>query len=398
MTDTERKLISVSLSTIPGLEGESEKELKDLKVHVVSVGPGIVKVFIDPYRLPELLLQTRHNLRVLVPIFDGMYTSIDSLRHRLKTYSWDRYLQVNRTFRVDGVGKSNFGASHFLPLVIKDKIVDYFRATKGKRPSVDTRSPDILLVAFMNGNQLTLYRDGAGKPLNQRGYREKTLEAPMNEVTAAGLISLLDWKGKGLFLDPMTGSGTLAIEAGLVAQKVFPQQSRPQGFGLEHWPDRKAYGWNHFFQKQEIAPFPTNCQIIGADKDPTFLPVAKQNVSACDALSGTNFKSSLGWEIEAFEYLHANPQIVEARRWAETNNLPIFLALNPPFDQRLSLDDAVYFYQSLGDILKNHWKGVRVGVFSGNREALKHLGLRPDRKIPIKNGPLDCRFFLYTIH
>ena len=403
------KKVEYTATTIPGLESEARKELLNLKAEILNEGSGFVRFTVHPFEIPNILTQSRIILRVLEPIIEGDYTSLKELIHRCSLIDWSRFLQPKNTFKIDLVGRTSLAANQYMVLAVKDVLVDSLKRKYGIRPSVDTRNPDQLFILYVNDTHCTIYRDAAGVPLNQRGYRIKSLEAPINEVIAAGLLSYLGWNGRGLFIDPMCGSGTLILEALTKAMNLYPQTKRKKGFALDRWPDRKNYGLKPGIttgrfnptpsgQIQTPLPSPQLWQIIGADKNPDTNPIVTYNLT--QLLDPYNLKQPehFSLEIEHFEYLHANPLIKKARTWAEENDLPTLLCFNPPYDQRMAVDDIRNFYKFIGDTLKQQWKNSLVGIISGSVEGIKHIGLRPQKKIHIKNGPIDTRFHIFSIH
>lgn len=386
--------MELGASTIPGLEEVAEKELTSFGARIIRRESGFLAFDLPQDRVMRLLRASFSILRVLVPVIRGEFSSAGAIALALKKISWENFLNTSMTFRIDAIGTPDFASSRYLTLFVKDIIVDYFTSRQGRRPSIDTRCPDLTLILHMAGKELRLYRDAAGTPLSIRGYRRQALEAPLNEVIAAALPQLMGFEGEGLFIDPMTGSGTIAIEAYWRSQNLKQRPPRPQSYGLARWPDAPAFGWPDAGTASSAAkPGSPDLRIIAADKDQAFLPIAQANAQA----AGVSPRK-LSWLVEAFEYLHANPEVRESRRWAEEKNLPVFLCMNPPYDQRLTLADAGEFYGSLGDILKNHWKGSRAGIFTANLAAAKSIGLRTSRRVAIKNGPLDCRFLVFELY
>jgi putative N6-adenine-specific DNA methylase len=402
------KQVEYTITTIPGLESEASKEISNLNGKVLNEGSGFVRFTIHPFEIPNILSQSRVILRVLEPIIEGEYTSLKELIHRCSLIDWSRFLQPKNTFKIDLVGRTALAANQYMVLAVKDVLVDSLKRKYGIRPSIDTRNPDQLFILFVNNTHCTIYRDAAGVPLNQRGYRTKSLEAPINEVIAAGLLSFLGWNGTGLFIDPMCGSGTIPLEALSKSMNLYSQIHRTKGFALDRWPDRKNYGLkqgtttgklNQTLSQQSILlSNPKPWRIIGADKNPDVKPIVAHNITQLLTPYDIKQPDDFSLEIEHFEYLHANPVVKEARLWAQKNDLPTMVCFNPPYDQRMAVEDIREFYKFIGDTLKQQWKHSLVGIISGSVEGIKHIGLRAQRKIHIKNGPIDTRFHIFSIH
>lgn len=383
--------IEFAITTIPGLEDVAAQECGGLGITIEATSSGFIRCRGKKEDFTRLLLFTRTVLRVLDPIFQGNFQSQGDLEKHLFRFSWERFLRPWQTFKILTIGRSSLASDRFLTLRIKDSIVDRLSLKQGKRPSVDTKNPDVTLTLFLGDSNVTVYRDAAGKPLSFRGYRSQAGEAPLNEVIAAGLCNILGWQGRGVFIDPMCGSGTIAIEAALISKGLYPQRSRPQGFAISHWPDKKAFGWQ---DSAEFSPEPLHGEfcIIAADRDPKMIKYARQNARRAGVEMDIHFVHS------PFNQLHERTAGIRSGLSSSGENHQEFILMNPPYDKRLNLQDDPGLYTDIGDTLKQQWSGAVAGVFTANGNQAKHIGLRTDRKITIKNGPLDGRFLIYTLY
>jgi putative N6-adenine-specific DNA methylase len=319
-------------------------------------------------------------LRILSPIHSfPAYNERDFYRV-VREIDWREYLQVNGSLAVDAITQGTvFRHSHYMALATKDAIVDQFRDRYGRRPDVDTVSPTLRLNLHINGTQCELSADASGDSLHKRSYRKDTVEAPLNEVLAAGMLLLAGWNGRGSFVDPMCGSGTLPIEAALIALQIPPQYLRP-GFGFFRWPDFDEKLWQSVrgeadARRQESFEFP----ILASDKDSRARNATAVNVMAA------GLEKVIRIEKMPFEQL-LPPEP------------PGLMVSNPPYDERLKIESVAAFYKGIGDRLKQAWPGWDAWLISANREALKHVGLRASRRVTLFNGALECSFQKFELY
>lgn len=390
---------SVGLSCIPGLEELASAEVRNLGFEIATSTQGFLQLSgsHDERAVRRLLENTRFVLRVLGRVYAGSARSADQLRRALSKLPWIEWMKPGATFRVDVHGRADFASTQYLPLVVKDAVVDCFRALGLDRPEVDTRNPHLVLVLHCEGDRVELSSDAAGVSLNFRGYRSEAVDAPLNECIAAALSKFIGFED-GLFVDPMCGSGTVPIEAALRVHGLFPAASLRQGFALDKWPDAVGRVQPNSGAAPPAGGRGTNenhpsRKILGFDRDPKAIAIASRNAARAGLGAG-----QIHFEQESFEYLHANSRAREAFEWAADNKLPVYLVMNPPFDKRLGLEDAAAFYAGLGDTLKQHWRPSRAGIFTANLAAAKRIGLRSEARHIIRNGPLDCRFIVLSIH
>ena len=262
-------------------------------------------------------------------------------------------------------------------LKMKDCIVDRFRKKFGKRPDVERFNPDIKLHLHIRNQDVTISLDSSGDPLFKRGYRKSHFEAPINEVLAAGLLNIAGWDGKGNFLDPMCGSGTLLIEAAMMALNIPPQLHRKK-FGFTNWKNFDLELFNQIKDTRINRIKDFSGKIFGYDVSNKALLCAKENIEAADLTEFIALKNQDFFTSKKEQY-------------------PLLIVFNPPYDERISITTE-NFYKNIGDTLKNNYKNVFSWFITSDLEAYKKIGLRPSKKIKIFNGKLECRLFQYDIY
>jgi len=365
--------------TMAGLEELLAAELEGIGATAISRSPRAVHFEGDTRVLYRANFELRTALRIIVPITDFTARSEDELYRRVMDINWAQYMAVEQNFAVDAVTWSEtFRHSHYVALKTKDAIADRFRKETGRRPNVHIEFPDVRVHVHINGHAVAVGLDSSGDSLHRRGYRVRGGPAPINEVLAAGMIMLSGWEADRPFVDPMCGSGTFVIEAGLIAGKIPPQWQR-RNFGFMHWRDFEPDLWASV-RKEALYQLPLEWPpILGYDRDFRQLRNAEENIRAAH-LSG-----KITLEKMAFERLIPPPP-------------PALLMMNPPYDERLPLEDTVAFYKSIGDRFKQYYSGYDAWVISANLEALKQLGLKPSRRITLHNGPLEAKFNHYELY
>jgi len=273
---------------------------------------------------------------------------------------------------------SGFDNSMFVSQRAKDAIVDQFRARTGRRPSVDTADPDLRLNLHIHGPKATLSLDASGEPLGRRGYRTEGGKAPLGEVLAAGIVRLTEWDMASPLIDPMCGSGTIIIEAAMMARNLAPGLRRR--FGFMRWKGYDAALFKRLHQEAIAVGRPkAPCEIIGSDIDRKALAEAKGNAERAGVAADIQF------EQKSFENQMA-PQP------------PGVMATNPPYGERMGMADINAFYAGLGDALKRNYQGYAVFILTGNPDAAKHIGLRTSRRIKLFNGPIECRLLRFELY
>ncbi|MCB0642425.1 MAG: class I SAM-dependent RNA methyltransferase, partial [Phaeodactylibacter sp.] len=281
---------------------------------------------------------------------------------------------------IDAVCNSDqFRHSKYVALKTKDAIVDQFRARYGRRPSVDLEDPTLRIHIHIRDQECSVALDSSGRSLHKRGYKIASVPAPINEVLAAGILKIAGWPIEAPFLDPMCGSGTLPLEAAMLALRLPAQQLNPH-FGFQKWPDFDAKLWGKVVEQAQERVLPKwRYPIVGRDIDPLAVRAAKQNATKLGVRQFVQFEKG--------DFIDGPPTDEDT-----------VLVMNPPYDERLSIENIEYFYKCIGDQLKQHCTGSTAWIISSNFSAMKSVGLRPSRKILLYNGPLECRLFKYEMY
>jgi len=363
--------------TLFGLEEVLEKELRQLGAMHIKPGVRMVSFEGDLGFMYKANMMLRTAIRILVPIHSFRARNEVDLYDGIYQMDWSQYLTAHDTLAVHGtVSSQYFNHSQYVALKTKDAIVDQIRNNTGRRPDVDKRHPDLRVSVHINDQTVDVSIDSSGEPLFKRGYRQGTNIAPINEVLAAGLILLSDWDQRSQFIDPMCGSGTIAIEAAMIAANIAPNLNRPE-FGFEKWPNYD----NALFEAIQESCLKKMREfegpIIARDADGYTLEKAKENIQ------NANLQEFIKIEKGDFFRDHQSAQA--------------FLMFNPPYDERIAIDTQE-FYKSIGDTLKQRYSGSTAWIITGNLEALKYVGLRPSRKIKMFNGKLEAKFVKYEMY
>lgn len=365
--------------TLSGLEPALAAELKSIGATGVRELKRAVAFDGDLRMLYRCNYELRTALRVLVPIHSFPAYNEKNLYEGIREIDWSQYMSINDTLAVDAITQGEvFRHSQYVGLLTKDAIVDQFRDRFQRRPNVNIAAPVLRINIHIQGTHCDVSLDASGDSLHRRNYRRDTVEAPLNEVLAAGMILLSGWNGKSDFVDPMCGSGTLPIEAAMIATRTPPQIKR-ESFGFFRWPDFNRKLWQEVKKEADDRIQSPEFQIFASDKDNR-----ARNATSINAMSAS-LENVIHTDKTAFEKLDPpGPAGV--------------LITNPPYDERLKMDDIVAFYKSIGDRLKKHWTGWDAWLISSNRDALKHVGLRPSRKITLFNGALECSFQKFELY
>jgi len=365
--------------TITGLEEVLAAELKALGANDVELLKRAVSFTGDKALMYKANQWVRTALRILKPLKSFTLVNEDDLYTELKQIPWEDYMDVHKTLAMDAVvNDSLFTHSHFVALRAKDAVVDYFRDKFGRRPSVNTENPDLRINIHLQNNICDISLDSSGTSLHKRGYRQIVGEAPMSEVLAAGLILLSGWDKQSNFLDPMCGSGTLLIEAALIANNIPPSTYR-EDFGFMKWKDFDAELWKDL--KNEAFDLQTefDYKIIGSDISERNLSAAVRNVRSA------HLHKDIELSVGSFE------NIVPPEGTG-------MLITNPPYGERIQVRDIIQLYRQIGDTLKQKFAGWQTWVISGDLLAIKHIGLKPTKRITVFNGQLECKFNKFEIY
>lgn len=372
--------MKIVAKTFAGLEEILAAELKELgaeNVQLLKRGVSFTGSKELIYRLNYL---SRLALRFLMVVDEFDCGSVDEFYSRIRLFEWWNYLDKAGKLLIDASIFNNtfFTNSHYAELKTKDAIVDVFRDKFGRRPDVDTSRPDLRVNVHMTYNHCTLSLDSSGHPLNQRGYRKQNVEAPLNEVLAAGMIVLSGWDKKSTFIDPMCGSGTLLIEAGMLANNI-PSGFYRKEFGFMHWLEFDKALWNQIKEAENELMGEAEMIIKGGDISQNNLDAAEFNIR----------EAKLHKDIDLVLGNFKDFQVPEG---------PGVLITNPPYGERLSFKDQDDMYKEIGDFLKISCSGYSAWIISSDLESLKKVGLKATRKYQLYNGPMECRFNGYELY
>ncbi len=370
--------LQIQIKTLFGLEEALAEEVKKLGGKNVEIKTRAVTCEGDLGFLYKINYSSRLAMKILVPIFEFRAFNEDKFYQKLLKFPWDEYLKLSQTFAIDAtVHSERFRHSRFMTLKMKDAIVDFFEKKYHKRPNISTQNPEIKLNLHIDRDLVTISLDSSGEPLYKRGYRREQGEAPLNEILAAGMLHLAGWDGKGNFLDPMCGSGTLLIEAAMMAMEL-PAQIFRKGFAFQNWRNYDAELFKKIkeFRIARIKEF--SGKIIGYDIDPKMLSHAKKNIE--------NAEMEDVIEVRKQNFFESKKEV-----------FPLLIVFSPPYDERISIkqDD---FYKKIGDTFKNKYPNTLAWLISSDLEAVKKIGLRPSRKIKLFNGKLETRFLQYEMY
>ena len=365
--------------TFQGLEAVLAEELRDLGAEHVEVLTRAVSFECGREWIYRANLELRTALRVLVPVHTFSCTNEKELYQGVREVDWRPYLTPNDTLAVEAVVHSTyFNHSQYVALKTKDAIVDQLREHYGQRPSIDLKDPTLPVNVHIRENTCSILLDSSGEPLFKRGYRKETGPAPLNEVLAAGMLKLAGWPLDTPFLDPMCGSGTLPIEAALMATHT-PSQWYRERFAFQHWKDFDSALWkevkNAAWAKKEKEAVP----IYGSDIHPNAIRIARINAAH------TDIGHLIQWE-------HAP---MEDCTLPEVKGLLMF---NPPYNERMEIEEVEALYKMIGASLKHRFSGFQAWVISGNEKGVHAIGLRPSRRIALFNGALPCKFLKFELY
>lgn len=365
--------------TLFGFEPLLAKELRDLGAGHVQEGVRNVTFEGDLGFMYKANLCLRTALKVLKPIKTFRVANEKDLYRNVYELDWPEIFDKDKTFAIDTTMSSDvFSNSMFVSLKAKDAIVDKFRAVVRQRPDVRTQDPDVRINIHIFKNICTVSLDSSGSSLHQRGYRILTNIAPINEVLAAGLLLHGGWDGITDFLDPMCGSGTFLVEAAMIACNIPPNINR-ESYAFMHWKDYDAELHQKIVDASLKKTREFHHKIIGYDKAPSAVRKAQENVE------NANLSAYISIERKDFFYTE---KPVDGK---------LFMMFNPPYGERLPIE-VDEFYAKIGDTLKQAYPGTNAWMITSNLEALKHVGLRPSKKIKAFNGKLEARLVEYEMY
>ena len=365
--------------TFYGFEPLLEKELRKLGAKNIRSINRAVSFEGDLGFLYKANLSLRTALRILMPIGRFPVKNQTDLYRAIDRIDWSKWFTADQSFIIDvTLFSDHFNHSLFVAQKAKDAIADQFSKREGKRPSVTTENPDIRIQLHLQGDQLTISLDSSGNSLHQRGYRIETNIAPINEVLAAGMLLHSGWEGKTYFYDPMCGSGTLAIEAAMIACNIPPSLNRTT-FSFMNWKnfDTELFELIRHSCLSKVREF--RGHIYASDKAPSAVRKTQENIEKAGLEEYISVVRS--------DFFFAD----------RPSDVPLHVVFNPPYGERLSIDADV-FYGKIGDTLKKEYQGCEAWFITANIEALKSVGLRPSRKIKMFNGKLESRLVNYELY
>ncbi|MCB9024416.1 MAG: class I SAM-dependent RNA methyltransferase [Lentimicrobiaceae bacterium] len=362
-----------------GLEEILAKELEDLGAEQIELLNRAVSFEGDKRLLYAANYRCRTALRILVPVTRFKIETEQDLYTSIKAIRWEDYLGTQNTIAINStVTTSIFTHSHFVSLRAKDAIVDRFREKTGERPSVDIDDPDFRINLHIYKDEVDVSFDSSGASLHKRGYHVSNAEAPLNEVLAAGMILLSGWDGQSNFIDPMCGSGTLLIEAAMIAMNLPAGQYR-NDYGFMRWKDFDKDLWEDVKNEALEDERDFNFRIIGSD------------------ISEYNLRSAAANLKEARLHKDIELKVSPFQRMTPPAGGGIMIC-NPPYGERIKVEDIVELYQELGNTLKQNYKGYKAWVISSDLRALKMIGLKPMKKYILFNGQLECRYAGFDLY
>ncbi|ADV49885.1 RNA methyltransferase [Cellulophaga sp. E16_2] len=365
--------------TMFGFEGILAKELRKLGALNIEEGVRSVSFEGDMGFMYKANLCLRTAIKIIKPIHSFSVKNEEELYKKIYAFDWTEYLTPHTTFAIDTtVNSENFTHSLYVSQKVKDAIVDKFRDLDGIRPDVDIKFPDIRINIHIQKEHCNVSLDTSGRSLHQRGYKTATNIAPINEVLAAGLLLLSGWDGQSDFLDPMCGSGTILVEAAMIACNI-PVNINRKEFAFEKWPDYDQELFDKIVESCLSKTREFHFKIAGYDKAPSAIRKAEDNIE--------NANLSEYIKVGQFNFFETEKSV----------DSHLHILFNPPYGERLDID-MEDFYKNIGDTLKTHYAGTDAWLITSNLEALKFVGLRPSRKIKVFNSHLESRLVKYVMY
>lgn len=363
--------------TLYGLEDVLADELTAIGAGDVRIGRRMVSFTGDKAMLYKANFCCRTALRILKPVSEFKADNADTVYQEVKKIAWEQYLSPEKTFAVDAVVYSeNFNHSKFVAYRTKDAIADYFQEKFEKRPSVRVNNPDIHIHIHISHHDCTVSLDSSGESLHKRGYRVTQVDAPLNEVLAAGMILKTGWRGECNFIDPMCGSGTLLIEAAMIALNMAPGIFREE-YAFERWPDFDKDLFDEVYN-DDSAERTFDFKCYGSDISPVAIDKADQNVRSA------SLSKYIELQVKPFQQYNEAPQ-------------PGILVMNPPYGERISAHDIFELYEMIGERLKHVFSGYNAWILSYKDECFERIGLRPRQRMTLMNGELECEYRCYEL-
>ena len=366
--------------TFHGFEDVLADELLGLGAQKIEKGLRSVSFYGDKGFLYKSNLCLRTALKILKPIFDFRFKDLDDYYKKIYDFKWEDLIDIDSSFVINSVvfHSKVFNNSKYTSLKAKDAIVDRFRDKFKNRPNINSDNPDLKIEIHISRNYCTVSIDSSGESLHKRGYKKYNSHAPLNEVLAAGMVLMSGWDKKSDFLDPMCGTGTILIEAAMIARNIAPNLNRTF-FAFEKWKD---WDENLFELIEESAlkkMIEFDYDLYGFDISNTMIKKAEKNIELSQV--------DVDIEVVAKDFLKSS----------KDDKDELFIMINPPYDKRISADVKI-LYKSIGDVLKNNYQFSNVWIITANLEAIKSIGLRASKKIKLFNAGLESRLLNYQIY
>jgi len=378
MTHTD--VLKMAAKSATGLEEVTAEELRLLGAKDIHVGIRAVEFTGDKKLLYKSNFFCRTASHIMIAVGRFSANDANALYKGIYNIDWSKYLTPKMTLAITShINESPFTSPVFVAQKTKDSIVDQIRKKTGRRPSVDTKNPDLRIDIRISGRRVNVSLDSSGEPLNRRGYRTDRGRAPLTETLAAGILILTGWDKQSPLIDPMCGSGTFVIEAALMARDIAPGLIRKE-YGFMRWPDydKKLFEKIKNYAKKGITdtlPF----DIIGADSVGRTISIAQNNAKRAGVLKDITFRQG------PFEQ-------------QRPPSPPGIVIMNPPYGERLKVENIDKLYRSIGDLLKQNFQGYRAYILTGGTQSSKKIGLRTSKKIRLFNGPIECRLLRYDLY
>ena len=367
--------MKITVTCLPGLEEILAEEVSQLGGTLVEIQRRAVSCQGDLKLLYQLNLQSRFGLRVLLHLEHHKVKNEEEMYVAMRGIDWTEHFDVDHTFIIrSSFGRHNFKNTHYFSLKAKDAVVDRFKEAFDRRPSIDTKSPQIGIQLYFDAGELDIYMDSSGYSLHKRGYKRFLGQASLSETLSAAMFRWGEWKPGQTVINPMCGIGTIAIEAASSMTNSSPQAQR-KNFAFRHWNDYDDDLYRSLRQEVEVI---SEIKVLASDKDERAVRECRENTVE----AGLN--NAISCEVADFFDM------------APIDNALILL--NPPYDMRLREEDVVAFYKDIGDTLKFKWKNCRCVIISGNLPAFKYVGLKPNKKYKVFNGPLPAEVRVFDIY
>lgn len=362
------------------MEAPLAEELEELGFKSIEPGKRSVQFESDLSGIYKANLASRHAMSILVAKRSFKFRNKTDLYEQAFEIDWEQIFDVRGTFIVKCTMFGDaFANSTYPALVVKDAIADRFRKFKRRRPNVNRERPDIVVDVYIRDNHCVISLNSSGPPLYLRGYRNMPFDAPLNECLAAGMVALTGWKADQDLINPMCGSGTLIVEAAMMACKVHPAKLRDE-FSFKNWLDFDQAEFDKVRKELldgELKKSPV--RLIGSDKSNRSVSIARNSL----------FALGLEDQVELSKMDFFKPKV-------STDSG--VLILNPPYDERLELEAVEEFYNEIGRVLKFDYNSHQAWVLSSNLEAMKKIGLKASNKFDLLNGKLECKYMSFDLY